>query len=800
LCVWDNDGKFRLFACMSSRLPLDFQQQPGAIAPAQEYDRATIYAPAQLQSYGCLIVVEPETGAILQASENVGDYLGKSAVVGESLAAFTPPQQWVTLQPMLRGEMPWTNPLQLTITTAKGKPTWAAIGHRLEVALVETSQTVPLIVLELEPLVADSVSIAASFALMRGAIAAVQQAADVETLLQRVVESMQRLTGCDRVMVYQFDAAGAGQVVAEVKPDDRESYGGRWFPAGDIPAIVRQFYLQGGMRYVPDLRAAAQNLEPAINPHTRMTLDLTPVMLRGVDDCCIEYHQQMAIGAFFIVGLVQEQRLWGMIACHHFQPKTLSYEVRATCNLLGQFVAAELANRSGQRAIQELREARSRQTQIMQMMSRSQDLKTALLEASPDFLALVNADGVAICLGNEVQLWGKTPEAEAVQELQQWVSTHVEDSLFYSDCLSKAAPNVKRFQSETWQAVASGVLVLQIVPAERYCVIWFRSEWVRTIAWLGNPENFYRPIADLAETAAAEMQRAPRPSLAEWQETMQSTAQPWQPIDIENALSLRHAIVDVVLRRTDELAKINLELQRRNQELESFAYAASHDLKEPLRGIYNSVTFLLEDYAEQLDEAGMGRIEGLLQLCRRMDSLIDVLLQFSRLGQAALNLQPTDLNQMIQQELKVVQESNPSIQAEIRIPRSLPPIACDPVLAREVWRNLLSNAFKYNNKPDAWVEIGYLNPAVVAITPPLDFTSHYVFFVRDNGIGIRERHLDSVFRLFKRLHPQHLYGGGTGAGLTIVKKIIERHGGAITVRSVWGEGTTFYFALEPPPD
>jgi two-component system, chemotaxis family, sensor kinase Cph1 len=795
---------FGSFACMSSRLPLDFHPRTVTIAPTQEYDRAAIYASVQLQSYGCLIVVEPETGEILQASENVGDYLGKSEVLGRSLATFLAPQQWMTLYPMLRGEIPWPNPLRLTIATAKSKPTWVAIGHRIEVALAETNQTLTLAVVELEAIAADSASVD-SFALLRWAVAGVQQAADGGELLQRVVAGVQQLTGCDRAMVYRFDATGAGQVVAEVKPDDRNSYCEQWFPAGDIPAIVRQFYLQGGMRYVPDLAAPMQPLEPAVNPRTAAPLELTQVMLRGVDNCCVEYHQQMGIGAFFIVAVVQEQRLWGLIACHHFQPKPLSYEVRSTCNLFGQFVGAELAKRSGQQAIQELRQARSRQNQILQTMIRSQDLKTALLSPSQDLLALVNADGVAICLGNDLKLLGKTPPVDAIWELQQWVNAQIADSLFYTDCLSKAAPQIQQFQSETWQTFASGVLVLQILPAEGYSVIWFRAEWVRTIAWLGNPENFYRPladcsIADFPETAAEKMQRAPRPSLAEWQETMRSTSRPWQPLEIENVLSFRHAIVDVVLRKTDELAKINLELQRRNQELESFAYAASHDLKEPLRGIYNSVTFLLEDYANQLDDAGLGRMQGLIQLCRRMDSLIDVLLQFSRLGQAALTIQPIDLNQLIQQELEVVQGSQPQIKPAIRIPRSLPSIACDPVLTREVWRNLLSNAFKYNDKPDAWIEIGYVEPAVDAIEPSLGLDAQYVFFVRDNGIGIRDRHLDSVFRLFKRLHPQHLYGGGTGAGLTIVKKIIERHGGGMVVRSVWGEGSTFYFALEPPPD
>jgi signal transduction histidine kinase len=161
-----------------------------------------------------------------------------------------------------------------------------------------------------------------------------------------------------------------------------------------------------------------------------------------------------------------------------------------------------------------------------------------------------------------------------------------------------------------------------------------------------------------------------------------------------------------------------------------------------------------------------------------------------------MNRQPTDLNELVQQVVNVFRYSDPDALIEIRIPRPLPSVQVDPVLINEVFSNLLSNASKYNDKPDPWVEVGYLDP-----NDPLlvDFgigPGAVVLYVRDNGIGIRERHLDTVFRLFKRLHPQTMYGGGTGAGLTIAKKIVEQHGGRIWVRSEYGQGSAFYFTVE----
>jgi two-component system, chemotaxis family, sensor kinase Cph1 len=131
-------------------------------------------------------------------------------------------------------------------------------------------------------------------------------------------------------------------------------------------------------------------------------------------------------------------------------------------------------------------------------------------------------------------------------------------------------------------------------------------------------------------------------------------------------------------------------------------------------------------------------------------------------------------------------------RANIRISQTLPIVECDRVQVSEVFSNLISNAIKYNNKEDKSVEIGYLESENSSNDSQ---SNSFVFYVRDNGIGIREKHLETIFRIFKRLHAPNRYGGGTGAGLTIAKKIVERHGGKIWVESTYGEGSTFYFTL-----
>ena len=246
-------------------------------------------------------------------------------------------------------------------------------------------------------------------------------------------------------------------------------------------------------------------------------------------------------------------------------------------------------------------------------------------------------------------------------------------------------------------------------------------------------------------------------------------------------------------RAEQQLALRNEELSRSNRELDDFAYVASHDLKEPLRGIHNFSRFLQEDYGAQLDEDGRAKLATLQRLTHRMERLIEALLHYSRVGRVALTLRRTDLDEVIGEALESIDVRLKETAAEVRIAGPLPEVRCDRILVGEVFQNLIANAARYNDKTEKWIEIGA--GAVPADAP--EGVSGPVFYVRDNGIGIPERHREAVFRIFKRLHPRERFGGGVGAGLTIVRKIVERHHGAIWIRSTPGTGTTVYFTLGP---
>jgi len=720
-----------------------------------------IHAPGSIQPHGILLVLEEPELKVLQVSSNIKTYLGQQPqdLLGQPISNLINLQFVAAIAQQLTAENVG-NPLKLSISTDRGERYFDAIAYR----------TPDGAIVELEPI--DSLketSFLSFHTAIAGVLSQIQNTSNLSEFLQLIVEEVRKLAGFDRVMVYQFDPTGAGCVVAETKRADLSPYLGLHYPATDLPQSARELYARCWLRFIPDISAPAVDLVTL----NQQPVDLSLSILRSVDACCVEYHRNMGVAALLTIDLMHEQQLWGLIACHHYTPKYLATEVRLACKFLGQLASLELANKIRQQELSDRIGLKSLQSELIESISQASNFVEALIQPAPRLLSLTNATGAAVCLGNEISLVGMTPSLEEVRSLIDWADTQKSDNLFATDALPQIYPPSLEFK-----ATASGLLLLRISKIRRYYILWFRPEVIQTVTWAGDPNSSL-------ELENGSTKLSPRRSFAQWRETVKLKSLPWQSYELDSANDLKTAIVGVVLRKAEELAQINQELERSNRELAAFAYAASHDLKEPLRGIYNYSTILLEDYATSLDLDGVDCLQTIKSLSQRMEALIDALLRLSLLGKAQLNLQATDLNELLQQAIAVLFASRPEAQLSVRIPRALLTIECDPVLVSEVFSNLISNALKYNDKVDPWVEIGYQEQAGVSS----------ILYVRDNGIGIQAHHHETIFKLFKRLHSQEKYGGGTGAGLAIAKKIVELHGGKIWVESVPGAGATFYFSL-----
>jgi two-component system, chemotaxis family, sensor kinase Cph1 len=738
-----------------------------------------IHIPGSIQPHGVLLAFSTQL-QILQVSNNTREYLGKrpQELLGKYLSCLFNAEQLEAIQQCLREDFGGVNYLDLSLATSEGERYFDGFLH----------QTSGIVILELE--LTDSCS-SESFSsvhtLTKGAIAKLKRASELKEFLQLTTSELRKIAGFDHVMVYKFDHDQAGEVIAEAKREDLPSYLGLRYPNFDIPEPARELYKRSLLRFIPNFAVESVELQPKENPVTHEPLDLSLSVLRSFGSCCAEYHQNMDTAALLVISIIKDSKLWGLISFHHQTPKYIPYKIRASCEFLGEVISLELANKVIQEKADYKTKLESLRSQVMESISQQEDLVDALIQPEARLLELVGASGVAVCINDDITLRGKTPNIQNVRSLITWVETQGIDNIFYTNCLAKIYPEAIAFKD-----IASGLLLLQISRIRQYYILWFRPEVIQTVNWAGNPQENIQ----LQEDGSIKL--SPRKSFEKWQEIVQLTSEPWKDSELDSALSIRSAIIGIVIKKAEELAKINLELERSNLELASFAYAASHDLKEPLRGIYNFSTILQEDYSSVLDDEGLECIETVLSLSVRMENLINALLRLSQLGQAQLQMQETNLNELVQEVIEVFHASRQQNLLDIRVPRFFPTIECDQILLNEVFSNLIANAFKYNDKPEPWVEIGYLTmneQQEIGLIPKEQTLAPLVFYVQDNGIGIPQHHHKAIFKIFKRLHSQEKYGGGAGAGLAIARKIVERHGGTMWVESTFGVGSTFYFTL-----
>jgi len=249
-------------------------------------------------------------------------------------------------------------------------------------------------------------------------------------------------------------------------------------------------------------------------------------------------------------------------------------------------------------------------------------------------------------------------------------------------------------------------------------------------------------------------------------------------------ISILSLVQDQTERKHSEaqLKQLNHQLQRSNQDLEQFAYAASHDLREPLRKIRSYSDLLVKRYQGQLDERADKYIHYITDSVIRMQALITDLLTYSRVSRNELVLEPTDLGEILQQTLTDLSPAIEENQVIINT-ATLPIVQANPLQIGQVLQNLIANAIKFRREQPPQVNI------------QVDCQDNFwQISIQDNGIGIDPNYSDRIFAIFQRLHYREEYPG-TGIGLAICQKIVERHGGKIWVESELGQGSTFYFTL-----
>jgi chemotaxis family two-component system sensor kinase Cph1 len=727
---------------------------------------APIHLSSQIQPHGVVLVLEEPDLKILQVSNNTWDILGIKAdfVVQKKLEELVDSFQIERIKTgLLEGNIEFINPTKLWMRK-KGDDyvVFDAVFHR---------NSEGFLILELEPAISqDNIPFLSFYHLAKASINELERTANLRDFCQIIVQEVRKVTGFDRVMLYKFDDDGHGCVVAEEKIPSLESYLGLHYPESDIPKPARKLFISNSIRLIPNAQAEDVQMIPAKNPVSDRPIDLTNSILRNAAHCHLEYLHNMGVGASLTISLIKDQKLWGLIACHHQTPKYVSYELRKACEFLGRVIFAELSAREETEDYDYRMNLTHIQSLLVEYMSQEDNFIDGLVKHQPNLLDLTSAKGAAVCCGDQFTLIGETPKEEDLVFLVQWLKNNAESEIFYTDSLPQVYPDAEKFKN-----VASGLLAIPI--SHRNYVLWFRPEVIQTVNWGGDPHNAFE-----VTQSDGNVRLCPRKSFELWKETVRLTSLPWRYVEIKAALELKKAIVNIVLRQADELAQLAQDLERSNAELKKFAYVASHDLQEPLNQVANYVQLLEMRYEAELDADAKEFINFAVEGVSLMQTLIDDVLAYSKVDTQAIAFQLTEVETALERALGNLRQRIIETKATITH-EPLPTVMAGSTQLMQLFQNLIANAIKFRSDKPPQIHIGAER-----------LEDEWLFSVKDNGIGIDPQFSDRIFVIFQRLHTRDEYQG-TGMGLAICKKIIECHRGRIWVESQLGEGATFYFTI-----
>lgn len=717
--------------------------------------REPIHVPGGIQPHGTLLVLEPINHVVLQAATNHEQFLPPELRVG-AIFDDVPGMDEEFLEQLERwqemGDGPFMRPLPLA-------------GRVLHVTVHQATQG---LILEIEePPLPGSIALEGLYPRLRRTldlIEAVQSAAEVGSI---ATAELRRLTGFDRVMLYRFDAEWNGTVIAESGSGRLPSYLDLRFPASDIPAQARELYRINRLRLIPSASYEPVAVEPPDSPVDERPLDMTMVALRSVSPVHLEYMRNMGTAASMSISIVIDGGLWGLLSCHHAEPLYLSAPLRAACDFFGQLVAQQIGSRERMMESNRRLALQRIETELVARISRETSFEAGLVANAESWLRLAGANGAAIVNEGNVLQAGETPPASVSLELAQYLKQRDVSEFFATDHLA----GVKAAFAEH-AAVASGVLALPVSQVHASFLLWYRPEQVRTVTWGGDPTKPVRNDGRLH----------PRTSFAQWKELVKGRSTPWSRVEVDAVLSFRTSIVDFILKRAEERAALTGELERSNRELESFSYSISHDLRAPFRHIVGYAQ-LLGERETTLDPTSRHYLNTISEAALSAGQLVDDLLNFSQLGRASLTRTRIDMNKLFSEVRRGLAMETQDRQVDWDIGR-LPVAFGDPSLVRQAVHNLVENGLKYTRERD---------PARLTISGH-ETDDAVVYIIQDNGVGFDMRYVGKLFGVFQRLHRQEEFEG-TGIGLALTKRVIDRHGGWIKAEGELNKGARFTFAL-----
>lgn len=628
-------------------------------------------------------------------------------------------------------------------------------------------------VLEAEPQFPDKEKLADAYAQTIQFVTQMNKTKSLKDLCALVAQGTREITGYDRVMIYRFDEQYNGEVFAEDCREDLEPFLGLHYPHTDIPAQARELYIKNQLRLIVDIGYKPVPIF-TVDDKENKNLDLSFSILRSTSPIHVEYLKNMGVGATLTISLIHHDRLWGLIACHHYSEKNISPEIRLAAKLQGQFITSQIDIRQSN---DEFVNAQKSSSALEHLTSLDLPLLQESLETvvnDPQLLEICNAVGVSIVFRDTIYKNGLTPSNEEIRNLVEKVGSKTAQGLFSTNKVMEFFPEVIK------SADIAGIIYHSLGNSDY--IIWYRPETRSEINWGGDPEK---------SIVKDENGLHPRNSFRIWKQIVKNKSSIWRPYEINAAVQYAHALhnqlITIMLTEEEEKYRSQSEiLKETNSELENINWISTHDLQEPLRKIQLITSKALYELDSISKESISHSLKRVSKSANRMSGLLEDILKYTRIKNTRDALQKVDLNDILKATLKEMQDSIAENKAVIEY-ENLPEVHAINFLMRQLFVNILQNSLKYAASERTPVIKITASQEPVLI---LDLYKVYCHWIRfsDNGIGFEQQFAQSIFKVFTRLHNQEDYTG-SGIGLALCKKIMQAVGGDIQAEGKPGQGT-----------
>jgi chemotaxis family two-component system sensor kinase Cph1 len=467
--------------------------------------RVPLHQTNLIQPHGVLLVLDKKGDNVLQASENAEQVFGVPAreMIAKSFAGFISAQDNEGLQRLLSANSSDRLPFVLQVN-----------GH----SYTGTAQAKEDFFI-LEILIAaakDPQSFASVYKDVKCVMAAIESAHTTGETCEIAARELKKLSGFDKVMIYRFDEAWNGDVIAEAAEEGLDSYLGLKFPASDIPKQARELYKKTAYRLIPNVDYEPVKLYPVLNPQTNAFTDLSDSNLRSVAAVHLEYLRNMQVTASMSTRILKDGELWGLIACHHRTPAYLSYEMCSVFELLSAVITTKIDAVQAKDLLAYQAKKQEQMTRLVQDIYERKEAKQTLC-------SLLQADGVAVVLNNRIETEGTTPLPNEINDLVVWLGSQEHNALLHQPNLGAVYE-----PAEAYAEKDSGLLALPVAGSEGNFILAFRREAVQNVAWGGNPSEAVRFESDGKKYH-------PRASFRQWQQVLRNTSIPWKKEVLQTA-------------------------------------------------------------------------------------------------------------------------------------------------------------------------------------------------------------------------------------------------------------------------